>query len=340
METISDMVVNTPYQEEANTSRSPEVLEPMIFAQSSDISRLSPGDADVFRDAFRHEAVCYANSWLYILRSTRNSQGEFGYKFVGKDTIMGIGYRNNAVYLVHPMGAGRFAATLDLCYRIRRNTPYPIILKKVDQKLYEYLYASNLFQEPTRDAMFFEEEAFPEHTLYLERLYEQDFQKDHQSLPLMRKVKRFDKSSMHLLAKTDVSSIENSPGFHSLFGSNPDKYRSYLHIIREASSRNDRYKICAYVDEHETIHGLYISERLGEESMGLYCAVSSRAHPGITEWMDYDFFRQLFHDRIHYVYLGGSETEGVHSYVQKLLPLAPPYLMRPMGCIPMRNYSL
>ena len=46
--------------------------------------------------------------------------------------------------------------------------------------------------------------------------------------------------------------------------------------------------------------------------------------------MDYDFFRQLFQEGIHTLYLGGSETEGVDAYIKKLLPIAPLYLMRPM----------
>ncbi len=337
MEISSGMVVSPPRQQECNAWFSPEILEQKIFAQltalSNDISRLSPADADIFRDAFQREEMCYANSWLYTLRSTRNDQGGFGYKFVGKETVMGVGYRNNMLYLVHPVGAGRFDTTLDLCYRIRRSVTCPIILKKVDQELYERLYSTNLFQEHVGGLTLFEEEAFPEHTLHLQKLYGPGFYMDPRSLPLIRKVKRFEKSSMNLLAKTDVSSIENYPGFYTLFGPNPDKYRSYLYIIREANSPRSgdgKYKVCAYFDERMTIHGLYISERLGEESMGLYCAVSSRSYPGITEWMDYDFFRQLFHDGIRYLYLGGSETEGVHAYVQKLLPLAPPYLMRPM----------
>lgn len=337
MEIIGSMIMSAPYQQECNASFFPEVLEQKIFAQltalSSDITRLSPADADVFRDAFQREAICYANSWLYILRSTRDDQGGFGYKFVGKDTVMGIGCRNNTLYLVHPIGAGRFDTTLDLCYRIRKSVTCPIILKKIDQELYERLSSTNLFQEHAEGLTLFEEEAFPEHTLHLEKLHRPDFLMDPRSLPLTRKVKRFEKGSMNLLAKTDVSSIENYPGFYTLFGPNPVKYRSYLYIIREACSRRSgdgKYKVCVYFDERMTIHGLYISERLGEESMGLYCAVSSRSYPGITEWMDYDFFRQLFHEGIRYLYLGGSETEGVHAYVQKLLPLAPPYLMRPM----------
>jgi hypothetical protein len=138
---------------------------------------------------------------------------------------------------------------------------------------------------------------------------------------------------MSLLTETDISDIETCSGFQHLFGSNPEKYKSYKQMIQEISSQgsdNDRYKVCIYRDKDETIHGLYIGELLEKGSMGLYCAVSSRAFPGITEWMDYDFFQQIFHEGIHSLYLGGSETEGVHAYIQKLLPMTPPYFMQPM----------
>src|SRR5947207_14782099 len=49
-------------------------------AFSRSISRLSFADASLFRTAFQQEPPCYANSWLYLLRSTRNEQGECGYK--------------------------------------------------------------------------------------------------------------------------------------------------------------------------------------------------------------------------------------------------------------------
>jgi len=178
-----------------------------------------------------------------------------------------------------------------------------------------------------------EEETFPEHILELEKLYSPSFGMYNQSIPFIRKVKRFAKSPMELLALPEVSNIEGNPGFQDLLGQNLDKYKSYLQIIREVSSQrpdNGRYKVCTYYDEYKTIHGLYIAELLEKDSMGLYCAVSSRSFPGITEWMDYDFFKQVFDDGIHYLYLGGSETQGVDAYVKKLLPNVSPYLMRPM----------
>lgn len=322
---------------DVHRASSPEMLEQWMFAQlracSSEISRLSPADADLFRNAFQQEALCYANSWLYILRATRNDLGGLGYKFVGKDTVMGIGYRNRTLYLIHPMGCGSFDTILDFCHQIRKRVVCSIILKKIDRDLYERLAATQLFQGQISDLALCEEEAFPENVLLLEKLYSPGADMDVRSLPLLRKVKRFANGSMHLLTQRDSASIEQHPGFHNLFGPSPEKYKSYLQIIREVDVRrsdDSRYNVCLYVDEHAAMHGLYISEWLGAECMGLYCAVSSKSSPGITEWMDYDFFLQLFRDGVRYLYLGGSETQGVDAYVQKLLPVAPPYVMRPM----------
>ncbi len=340
MEVINSQKVKAPREQTFNAVLNPEVFKQSMFAEltalASDISRLSPTDADLFRKAFQKEEICYAKSWLYILRSTRNDQGGFGYKFVGKETLLGIGYRNNTIYLVHPIGTGRFNTTLDLCYKIHDRIKCPIILKKIDQELYEQLYSTKLFRELADDLMLFEEEAFPENILQLKKLFSTYFGMNSQSIPLLKKVKRFEKSSIKLLAKLEVSEeeIKSNPGFQNLFGQNSYKYKSYMQIIREASSlrpSDGRYKVCAYYDEHKTIHGLYIAELLEKDSMGLYCAVSSKSFPGITEWMDYDFFQQMFNEGIHYLYLGGSETKGVDAYIKKLLPIAPSYLMRPMG---------
>ncbi len=180
---------------------------------------------------------------------------------------------------------------------------------------------TSMFEKHVDGLTHFEEEAYPENLLILDRLYNPGPDKNLQPLSLLRKVKRFENGPMNLLAMTEGSSFESQPGFLALFGPNPDKYKSYLEIIREASTQQaniGRYKVCMYLDEYATIHGLYISELLQEKCMGLYCAVSSRALPGITEWMDHDFFRQLFHDGIRYLYLGGSETSGVNAYIQKL----------------------
>ena len=110
-----------------------------------------------------------------------------------------------------------------------------------------------------------------------------------------------------------------------------EKYKSYIQMIREVSSQpGNTYTTRVYQDEQATVHGLYVSETLAAGTMGLYCAVSSKRAPGITEWMDYDFFHQLYREGVHTLYLGGSETRGVDSYVKKLLPTEPSYLLQPL----------
>jgi hypothetical protein len=269
-----------------------------------------------------------------MLRSTRTGR-DLGFKFVAAATLMGIAFRNNALYLVHPLGSGRFKTTLDVCNLLQNLSPYPIILKKVDQPLFKYLSSTGQFREPACGWELLEEEAYPEHTLQLATLYSPEFNQDPRSGSLLKKVRRFEATLTHLSPTTDLSSIDESlRGFLALFGSKADKFESYLPIIQNAANHGegaDHYKACAYIDELGIVHGLYIAERLSRAGhMGLYCAVSSRAHPGITEWMDYDFFRQLYESGTHYLHLGGSETAGVHNYVQKLLPLTPLNIMRPM----------
>lgn len=337
METTAHQMVKALYLQGRNVLLYPETFKQSPFANiSSAITRLSPGDADLFRNAFRQEELCYANSWLYTLRTTRDDRGQFGYKLVGNEALIRIGYRHNVIYLVHPIGTGRFDTTLDLCLAIRNRLQKPLILKKIDQALYEYLYATGLFYEATDSLTHLEEEAFPEHTLQLEYLYAPHTGRYSQSIPFMKKVKRFAKSAKKLQAVPDIVGVESNQGFHNLFGPDPDKYRSYRQIIREVcaqGSNSGKYISYAYYDEQASIQGLYISEYLKNGHMGLYCAVSAKSCPGLTEWMDYDFFQRLFQQGIRSLYLGGSETRGVHDYVQKLLPATPAYCMRPMQMI-------
>src|SRR5689334_10445277 len=169
METTARQKVKALYLQGRNILLHPETFKQGSFAHiSSAISRLSAGDADLFRDAFQQEELCYANSWLYTLRSTRDDRGESGYKLVGNETLMGIGYRHNTIYLVNPIGTGRFDTTLDLCLAIRDRIQKPLILKKIDSALYEYLYTTGLFREAAASVAHLEEEAFPEHILQLE----------------------------------------------------------------------------------------------------------------------------------------------------------------------------
>jgi len=306
-----------------------------IPAFMSGFSRLSPADTDFFHELFQKEEVCYANSWLYLLRAARDDQGDLGYKFVGKSLVAGIGYRNGSFYIIRPIGgASRYDELIDLCMRIYENFRSPIILKKIDQVLYNQFSEAQSFGIDRDSLELFEEEAFPEHVLQLGRLFEPTGEMKRHLQPFLKKVRRFEgQTRLWAVRNAAWKELESNPGFWGVFGYNPDKYKSYMQILKEASAaRGDhrRYRNCAYYDERGTLHGLYVSELYQPGIMGLYCAVSARSFSGITEWMDYDFFQQLFQEGIHTLYLGGSETEGVHGYVQKLLPVVPSYLMRPL----------
>src|SRR6266700_276440 len=158
MKTTAHQMVNAPSHQGRNALLHSKVLKQYLFANiSSAISRLSPGDADLFRNAFQQEELCYANSWLYTLRSTRDGLGQFGYKFVSDKTLIGIGYRHNVIYLVHPIGADRFDTTLDLCLTIHNRLQCPLILKKIDPALYEYLSSTGLFCASTDSLTHLEE---------------------------------------------------------------------------------------------------------------------------------------------------------------------------------------
>lgn len=320
-----DLILSQFFQAEATA---------WLSASLPGLTRLSPADAAFFRKIFQEEELCYANSWLYLLRSTRDDQGGFGYKFVSGDMVAGVGYRDRSFSIVHPVGPNRYTGLVDLCRRIHELSQRPVVLKKVDQELYDRLVAEPQFFIERDDRDLFEEEAFPEHILQLERLFVPTPESKQRLQPFVKKVQRFERQNK-LWAVKGVSwqELESNPGFERLFGYNPDKFKSYAHILKEASSApadEGRYRVCAYYDEHGTIQGVYVSELFEPGIMGLYCAVSSKSSPGITEWMDYDFFQRLFHEGIHMLYLGGSETEGVHAYVQKLLPIVPSYLMRPL----------
>ncbi|HET8844484.1 MAG TPA: hypothetical protein VFN35_23650, partial [Ktedonobacteraceae bacterium] len=309
----------------------PEMTPPLSIFPSG-VSRMSSADADLFQEIFQREAICYARSWLYLLRATRDDNGGFGYKFVGEGMTAGIGYRHNTFYIVYPIGSRRFQHLMDLCDQIHKNTLRPVVIKKVDPGLYEQLSATRRFSANIDNFTLFEEEAFPEHILQLERLFSPMAGTERLLHPFLKKVRRCE-TKLWSVQGISWDELECNPGLQKLFGPDPDKYKSYKQILREATSsrKNDsHYCTCFYYDEKGIIQGLYVSETLEKSSMGLYCAVSSKSSPGITEWMDYDFFHQLFQQGIHTLHLGGSETQGVDSYVKKLLPVAPLFPMRPL----------
>jgi hypothetical protein len=308
------------------------------------VSPIMRSDSTLFRIAFEQDVICYGNSWLYILRATRNDLGEPGYKFYKPGILLGMGVRKGRIYLTRPIGERRFENVLELSSRIFNLTGCLVILKQIDQKLAERLLETGQFQNnhSVYEQSIFEDEAFPERLVVLEKLFNTDSSLNPATRNLRKKIKRFQRNGLKLHAywnhsRADLQTFQES--IFSLSEFDRDKYSAYLPIVKEILSETSdqaRYRICAFY-QREKMHGFYIGEFLSKVEMGLYCALSSKAAPGITEWMDTYFLTHAWDEGIRLVYLGGSETEGVDEYVKKLLPEPPSSSTFPLVYAPSNN---
>lgn len=302
-----------------------------IFGNIKYISSLTLDDSKLFRDFFFKENLCHSNSWLYTLRTTRDDNGELGYKYWHQNSLIGIGVRNEIIYLMHPMGTWDSKKIIDLCRQISDNTDFPIILRRVGNNLNKSLINSERFT-PVDNRNDLEDDAFPETIIRPSTIYLPNLKLNPLASKLLKKAKRFEHTQIMLSFDTSVKTfgenrliealLEMSNGIH-------DKFTSYTMMLKEVISitKNQTY-YKSYIFYYESkIHGIYIVEFLNSQSVGLYCALTSKAFPGITEWIDMEFFRKMRELEIETVFLGGSETIGVYRYIDKLLPSFPNYQM-------------
>ena len=302
-----------------------------VIQSINGISPLHYDDAKIFREQFCEDDISYANSWLYILRSARKDDGTLGYKFHKHGVLAGISYRNGCVYIVNPTGKKRFEVVLNLCDVLAQSVQTPVLVKKIDEALYEQFMQTSLFQSghPLHEIGVFEDEAFPECVLHMHELFLPTHDLNSKAKKLKRKIRKFSDQSMRFITNWDIHchGLEKTlSDFFKLSQYSREKYWAYESIITEViniSRERKRYKICSLYNESK-MHGLYIGEMLSADCMGLYCALSSRAIEGITEWMDIYFFKKVMQDfHVKTILIGGSETEGVYNYVKKLLPQVP-----------------
>ena len=246
--------------------------------QIEGVSRLMAHDSVTFRNKFGSDRTSYANSWLYVLRSTR-SDTDAGYKYLLNDVLLGIGHRSGAVFLTRPIGDLRFDVIRYLCRMIWQLTGCQIVLKKLDAKLHSFLLSTDSFREPTEtdSANLVEDEAFPERIVRLNKLFPGDSKLNESAKQLRRKVRRFEKSSMRLSVKFAFKDSDQDMILQSmsrLFGNDLHKFSSYLPIVKEVLSalpNTKRYRIATFSDRM-SMEGLYIAEFLTEKITGLYCA--------------------------------------------------------------------
>ena len=287
--------------------------------------RLSLADESAFRSFADKRPAGYANGWLYHLRSARNSDGTRGFRILADDFMVTIGVRDQWVNVIAPMGRDRLDQTPRVCKLIARVTGLPLLLKKVDSSLAQQLLLQKEFYSADQDVNILEDESFPEQSLNLRQLFDGQGSLTKAARQLRRRVRQFEGQGIELqemnLLRATTANFELL--LREVTQGNADKRSAYSEICRYFQSgqfdRNN-YIASAFVDSRNRTHGLYLVEKLGNRTAGLYCAVCSRAFRYSTEWMDVAFFRQLAQQGIDRLLLGGSETAGVHHYVQKLLP--------------------
>ena len=302
----------------------------MLFEKLSRLPNVTPinnGDYSLFQEYFNNENTCHANSWLYMLRATRDDRGNPGYKYFGRGVLIGIGLRNDTIYLTRPMGKKRHDVIVDLCRQLDHPT---IILKRLDSDLYYGLKDTGHFAD-VRNHNILEDDAYPETIVEVEKIITSDEKSGHAD-KLRKKARGFEQHFNKLFVKTEVTEKDLNPLLSALLrmaDNVPDKYTSYAHMMKDLLQNrktSKEFNFFVYYMGKE-IHGIDIVEFLDPDSVGLYCAVTSKAFPGITEWIDYDFFGRIFSMGVKRVYLGGSETQGVYQYIRKLSPSFPSYKM-------------
>ena len=153
------------------------------------ISPLASGDDLYFREQFKRNPVCYANSWLYILRSTRNETGEIGHKFQDNEVSFGIGYRNHIFYLVGLNENISTVILMNLCKALSSVNNSRVVLKKVNANFCKTFLETKHFYPVTGSLTkdILEDEAFPEHI-------REDFTLRANAHELGKKVRRFSRS--------------------------------------------------------------------------------------------------------------------------------------------------
>lgn len=298
------------------------------------LNRLVPDDCHSFRLYADQRSPCYANGWLYHLRAARNEYGSLGFRCHGDEFFVTFGLRKSFAACVSPMGQNRFAQTPQLCETICKTTGLPVLLKKVDAELHTYLLRQKGF-EICDEERFLEDEAYPEHYLDLKELFDEQCQLSCKAKQLQRRVRQFDAQSIKLFA---AEHSDSEPGhlvkaLNRLVSEDSSKHQAYIQLCRfvqTTDNQNGLFFQKVFVDKRNQIHGLYIAERLSDRTAGLYCAVTSRVYSYATERMDVAFFQWLREVGIQKLMLGGSETAGVHRYVQKFLPIQLETSLRPL----------
>ncbi len=302
--------------------QNPNIIEKNLLSIDG-ISRFKFEDDKLLKSLLLKNPVQYARSFLYLLRASHGDRGLLGYKYVNPNLIAIIGYRNNIIYVTVVMDKTQGVVLKQICKEISNRTSCQILLKKFTQEKYPKM---NPIQKPKLSENELEDDSYPETMIDLPTLFiKPEAHINPKASRFIKKVKRFEKFNIEIKILEDLSHIALSR-IKKYLMTDYDKYINYLPIITYLyhHRKDDLYKIMIFSDNLKII-GLYIAEILSKDELGLYCAVNLKYKPGSTEWMDWYFFKKMFHDGFKKIYFGGAETAGVDYYIKKLLPSNPDY---------------
>jgi hypothetical protein len=276
----------------------------------------------------------YADSWLYALRVTRSDSGGPGMAAGRGNIMIGVGVRGAAVHLLllHPPRTRDDLVDLTyLCEALQETFPgRSIILRKVPQALASRLQEisaawidAHRFVSPSD----LEDDAIDETVCDLDVLESWLKSDNHVGKALRSRCRRFARNNMALetIVPDKLSQDVLATALTRVAKADPVKVAAYTRMLGGAALSTDPAVTVTVFAHNGEYHGLYLTHMLTVGSAGLYCALSSRAVPGITEWMDTMVFRELHERGVGDLYFGGSETAGVARYVSKF-PVRPPRL--------------
>jgi hypothetical protein len=301
-----------PTQDIADLLRSIEGISPLRF-----------DDEPFLRQSFPKGTVQYAHSFLYLLRASHGDSGTPGYKFVSRDLIAVIGHRHNCIYITLVADRTKGRALQHLCQTISARIEGPIYLKKFAQDISPYM--QNISMQPVQEGDL-EDDTCSETIVTLPKLFLTPQGEINPAAKRFRKaVKRFEKAGIQFNILDDMTQVPQS-AIERFLKKDSEKYANDFPMIAYlyAHGKDTRYKTMVFLHK-KTVQGLYIVDTLFPKAVGLYCAITAKDTPGITEWMDWYFFRHMLLEGIQTIYFGGAETAGVDYYIKKLLPDRPPY---------------
>lgn len=289
------------------------------------VSHLTFADEELIRLSFPKDSVQYARSFLYLLRAAHGDHGTLGFKYISRNLTAVIGCRNNLLYLT-PITDVTYGKQLkELCEQISAKTTRRLLIKKYSPDAYPHMKRIKRIQLKEKDL---EDDAYSETVLILSRIFvDLKGTVNPSASKFMKQLRRFNRLKLHYTTADEINP-GNLYAVKQFLEKDPHKYANYLPLVHYLCKhgKDVKYRVMIFMAK-DTVEGLYITEVFSLSEAGLYCAVTAKNKPGITEWMDWYFFHKLHTEGIKTLYFGGSETKGVAYYIKKLNPINPSYFV-------------